>query len=110
MQQKWRELRQKFSVYDPNRLVTVAADELGQLANEVEVLLNSISQTREFKESLGLFDELLLIQELAATLLWKYKVKLPAKLESFVREFDRGDTEEVRKHVFAALKQGSWPE
>ena len=50
------------------------------------------------------FNKMLEIQELLSVVLFKFSIPVDQDLERFTREFDRGDTLEVRKIFFKKIK------
>jgi hypothetical protein len=84
----------------------ISAHEINALEEELNGVLRSVACSKELEEAQADLDALGKLQELLATLLFKYKVDLTPRQRSIVREFDRSDDPEVREYIFAEIKKG----
>ena len=71
--------------------------------------LISSMQNKSFADSQDIFDELYRIQELLATVLYKYKFDLSDSIREFIYHFERND-DCSRQYWYLKFKDGlTWP-
>jgi predicted nucleic acid-binding Zn-ribbon protein len=80
--------------------------EVAALNDEMNALIKSIAAANSFDEADPLLRELGALQELLATLSFRFGVKLPHRMNDLVRELDRSDVEDERRRLFQHIQEG----
>jgi hypothetical protein len=84
----------------------ISARERDLLEAELDEILRSIASHSVVAEAEEDLSALGTLQELLATLLFKYKVDLTKRQRAIVRQFDRSDDPDERNYVFTQIKNG----
>lgn len=78
------------------------------LFEEINKLFSKIKICLHYKDADIYFDQLLAIQEMLGSLVFKYDIKILPSLRKFVRDCERLDDDDVRKWLFNELKSNQY--
>jgi hypothetical protein len=78
------------------------------LDEELDRAIASIAQTSTIDDANDKLLELGAMQDVLATLSFKYRIPLTDKQRKFVRQYDRWDVPEVRASIYNAIKNGNF--
>ena len=84
-------------------------EERSHLDQEIEELLASIAGSISIESADAELQQLGLMQEVLATLCFKYQTELSKKQRALVRRYDRWDDLGVRTRSFEEIRQGQFP-
>ncbi|MCC7087183.1 MAG: hypothetical protein IT427_19445 [Pirellulales bacterium] len=105
---KSSELLQRFEA-DSSRWQFLSNDERHIMDGELDEMLKSIASCDTAESAEPLLQELGCLQEAMATLAFKHGVELSHRQREIVREYDRFDVQDVRRHVFQKIKNAEFP-
>lgn len=95
-----------------NNLETASTDNFTSvcetIVEEIDSLFLLIKRTENLSKASKYFEQLDKIQTQLAKLLFKENVDLTNDLKKFVKDFDRTDDFEMRKHLYLRLKTGDY--
>jgi len=84
-------------------------EERSDLDRELEALLRCIAKTGTINAAESKLEELGRLQQLLATVCFKYQIDLTETQRRLVREYDRWDVAEVRAAALEAIRRGQFP-
>jgi len=84
-------------------------EEIIHLDHEIDEVLASIATCPSINNADDKLQQLGLMQEILATIWFKYRVKLSEKQRRLVQRYDRWDDFELRRASFESIKKGLFP-
>ena len=79
------------------------------LDDELDGILKLIASRATFNAAEPLLEELGRVQEVMATLAFKYSAHLSERQREIVRDYDRCDIDDVRRRTFEKIKNAEFP-
>jgi len=83
---------------------SVTLDEIRAIDTELERTVERIAAVLTFDEAEGLLNHLGELQELLATMWFKYDIPITPRQKALVRKFDRCDDPDLCRHVVEEIK------
>jgi hypothetical protein len=102
------QIREKLRMAHVNG-ISLTNEERIQLDQELDEIFATILASRTLMDAETKLLELGSIQEVLATLSYKYNISLPDRQRKLVYRFDRSDDPGERAAAFEAIKKGDFP-